>query len=70
MNILFNEQGTPLMMSSTTSFLETVGKPADYKEQKDKRMKILSPFNANLENTIQYDKYRVISWGSDNHFPI
>ena len=70
MHILFNEEGTPLMLTSTSSFMETTGKPSDYEDKKEKRMKVLSPFNANLENTITYDKYRVISWGQDNLFPI
>lgn len=70
MHILFNNEGTPLMITSTSSFMETTGKPSDYESQKEKRLKILSPFNANLENTIAYDKYRVISWGADNKFPI
>ena len=70
MHILFNNEGTPLMITSTSSFMETTGKPADYESKKNERMKILSPFNANLENTLAYGKYQVIMWGSDNKFPI
>ena len=67
MDILFNSEGTPLMLSSTRIFGESVGIPADYDM---KRRDILAPFESyGVEYTI-YDDMKVVNWGKhNNRFP-
>lgn len=67
MEILFNKEGTPLMMTSTVAMVESVGRPENY----DIRTRdILAPYDINLTETIAYKDYRVMNWGKDNAFPL
>ena len=54
------------MMTSSSAFLETTGKPENYIKEK---LKILSPYASTLEDIVKYEDYQVISWGKDNRFP-
>lgn len=67
MDILFNKQGTPLLLSSSKIFGESVGKPADYDIRK---RDIIAPFESyGLSYTIWQD-YKVVNWGKhNNRFP-
>lgn len=67
MDILFNNEGTPLMLSSTRIFGESIGKPSDYDIRK---RDIIAPFESyGLQYTI-YDHYKVVNWGKhNNRFP-
>lgn len=67
MNILFNKQGTPLMMSGTLVFGESIGRPSDYEV---KKRDILNPYAIARTDSIIYGNYRVMSWGRDNNFPL
>lgn len=66
MEILFNDKGIPLMMTSSSAFLETTGRPENYIKEK---LRILSPYASGLEETVTYKDYKVLSWGKDNRFP-
>lgn len=66
MDILFNKRGTPLLMNSAVSFLESVGKPSNYDV---KKRDILAPYSLSLTETMDYEGYRVMNWGKDNNFP-
>lgn len=66
MDILYDKNGTPLVMNATKAFLETTGKPSDYEERKKK---ILAPYSISKTETIPYKKYQVMNWGKDNNFP-
>lgn len=67
MDILFNKQGTPLMMSSSAGIFESTGKPSDYEV---KKRDILSPYSQSLTETIAYKGYKVMNWGEGNQFPL
>lgn len=67
MNILFNKEGTPLMMTSTSFFGESVGRPSNYEV---KKRDILSPYDISLTETTVYKDYRVMNWGKGNDFPL
>lgn len=66
MDILFNKQGLPLMMSSHIGLFENEGKPSDYKQR---LRDVLAPFDINRTNTVVYRDYQVMSWGPENRFP-
>lgn len=66
MQILFNKQGTPLMMNATTFFGESVGRPEDYEV---KKKDILSPYSYDRVKTIYFRGYKVMTWGRNNKFP-
>lgn len=63
MDILFNKEGTPLMLTSTSVFGESVGRPSDYEV---KKRDILSPYDISLTETTVYKDYRVMNWGKGN----
>ena len=67
MDILFNKEGTPLLMHSTMVFGESTGRPSDYEV---KKRDILAPFESyGLEYTLWKD-HRVVNWGKRrNDFP-
>lgn len=67
MDILFNKEGTPLMMTSTSFFGESVGRPSNYEV---KKRDILSPYDISLTETTVYKEYRVMNWGKGNDFPL
>ena len=66
MDILFNNEGTPLIMSSTEVFGESNGQPADYDV---KKRNILAPFEQYELDVFTYKDYKVKGWGKDNRFP-
>ena len=66
MDILFNNEGTPLMMTCQTAFLESTGKPSDYELRK---RDILSPYSETGKELVMFKNYQVMSWGKDNRFP-
>lgn len=66
MEILFNREGTPLSMTSSQVFGESVGRPADYEK---KRSKFLAPYSLKSVRTIPYKELSVMEWGRGNKFP-
>ncbi|MCQ2189700.1 MAG: hypothetical protein MJZ00_07295 [Paludibacteraceae bacterium] len=68
MEILFNEKGVPLMMSTAMAFMDTVGMPK-LKEESDARAKNIFPFNNNEHNRFQVGEHECVSWGSNNDWP-
>lgn len=54
------------MMNSSMAFWESTGRPQNYDSEVKK---LLVPFTANLQDTVKYRDYEVISWGKDNRFP-
>ena len=67
MEILFNKNGTPVMMTSETAFVESVGREAS--KERNKRRGEIEPFDWKKLRTIAFDKYQVVSWGRGNAFP-
>ena len=67
MNILFNKEGTPLMMSSSVGVFESSGRPSDYEI---KKRDILCPYSQSLTETTSYKGYKVMNWGAGNKFPL
>ena len=66
MDILFNKEGTPLMMQSSYLFGESVGMPSN---EEIKRKNILAPYDMTAQDYVMVDKYKVIPWGQQNDFP-
>lgn len=66
MDILFNDTGTPLLMTCQTSFLESVGRPSDYES---KRRDILSPHGVDVVTKVEWNGEQIMQWGEDNAFP-
>lgn len=68
MEILFNNEGTPLMLNSTYFFGDTINAALDDLKKRD----ILAPFDVSRLNTELVpgtDKY-VMRWGKNNLFPL
>ena len=55
------------MMTSTSVFGESVGRPSNYEV---KKRDILSPYDISLTETTVYKDYRVMNWGRGNDFPL
>ncbi len=66
MDILFNSEGTPLMMQSTAIFGESTGRPENYEV---KKRDILAPFERTARTYIEWNGHQVLEWGEDNDFP-
>lgn len=66
MDILFNKEGTPLVMHSRYVFGESVGGPSN---EEIKRKNILSPYDLTKQDFVRIDKYKVMPWGEENDFP-
>lgn len=67
MEILFNKQGTPLMLYGNQIFGESTGKPADYEVRK---RDIITPFEEYGINYSFFKDYKVVNWGKhNNRFP-
>ena len=67
MEILFNKEGTPLLMQSSRIFGESIGRPENYEVEKKK---IISPFEAYGVDYTIYKDYKVVNWGRmHNDFP-
>lgn len=68
MDILYNKDGAPLMMSSQVFFGDTVN-DIDVKSALRKR-DILNPFDVSLQNCEIVGDEKVLRWGKDNLFPL
>ena len=66
MDILFNDSGTPLMMSSALFYGQTSGTPS---ANELKKRDILCPFDTNTVSTTPFGNYKVMNWGNNNEFP-
>ena len=67
MNILYNSDGYPLMMTSSLVFGETVGLPSS---DEIKRKSIIMPYDMTIGGTyIDVNGYKVKPWGVSNDFP-
>lgn len=66
MDILYNEKGYPLMMTSNLVYGETTGTPS---ADELKRKNILMPYDMQNITYINVDGYEVCPWGESNDFP-
>lgn len=64
-DILYNKEGTPLLMQSTSLFATTVSDKESVKE----RSRALFPYDDDRRDYIYLDDKRVVAWGQDNMFP-
>lgn len=65
MDILYNSEGVPLMMSSDIAFYDTkVDRAAS-----DERRRVLFPYDDTRHDYIIVGEERVLAWGRDNLFP-
>ena len=65
MDILYNSEGIPLMMSSDIAFYDTkVDRAAS-----DERRRVLFPYDDTHHDYIVVGEERVLAWGRDNLFP-
>lgn len=65
MDILYNSEGVPLMMSSDIAFYDTkVDRAAS-----DERRRVLFPYDDTHHDYIVVGEERVLAWGRDNLFP-
>lgn len=65
MDILYNNEGVPLMMHSDIAFYDT---KLD-KHAADERRRVLFPYDDTRHDFIEVAGQRVLSWGKDNLFP-
>ena len=65
MDILYNNEGVPLMMQSNIAFYDT---KLD-KQTADERRRVLFPYDDTRHDFIEVAGQRVLSWGKDNLFP-
>ena len=65
MDILYNNEGVPLMMHSDIAFYDT---KLD-KQTTDERRRVLFPYDDTRHDFIEVAGLRVLSWGKDNLFP-
>lgn len=65
MDILYNNEGVPLMMHSDIAFYDT---KLD-KHTADERRRMLFPYDDTRHDFIEVAGQRVLSWGRDNLFP-
>ena len=65
MDILYNNEGVPLMMHSDIAFYDT---KLD-KQTADERRRVLFPYDDTRHDFIEVAGQRVLSWGKDNLFP-
>ena len=66
MEILFNNEGTPLAMTSRVMFGESTGRPENYER---KKKQVLSPYSLEKVRTLRYRNLEVMTWGRNNKFP-
>ncbi len=64
-DILYNKEGTPLLMQSTSLFVTTESDKESIKE----RSRALFPYDDDRRDYIYLDDKRVVAWGQDNMFP-
>lgn len=67
MDILFNNEGTPLMMQSSMIFGESTGRPDNYEV---KKRDILAPFESLRTTYTEWNGHRILEWGDANDFPL
>ena len=67
MDILFDKAGYPAMMTSSSTFVESIGKRSTAAENKLK--KLIQPYDVNRRRWIMYNNHKVAIWGKDNRFP-
>ncbi|MEG1860997.1 MAG: hypothetical protein RR206_04830 [Bacteroidaceae bacterium] len=67
MEILFNREGTPLMLSSTSVLGESTGRPSSYDIRK---RDILSPYDIRTTESSVLGNLKIMNWGHDNRFPL
>lgn len=70
-NILFNNQGVPLIGYGTKHFIETTGVPAGKKNAAkpgEKTKSISIPMDDDPDKTLTQDVY-IANWGASNNFP-
>jgi len=67
MDILFNSSGTPLAMTSTLIYGESIGLPSD---EEIRKKAVAAPYKQTGKVTIDIDGYQVRPWGGDNRFPL
>ena len=67
MEILFNNEGDPLVMNSTYMFADTYTDRSAINQYKEKN--ILMPHEMWRHDYLQVDDYKVVAWGKDNLFP-
>ena len=66
MNILFNNEGYPLMYDSSIAAIESTGVPSNYGE---KRKELLCQYRMGEVRTTPYKDIEWVDWGADNDFP-
>ena len=68
MEILFNNNGTPLMLNSTVFFGDSIndGVISGGLKKRD----ILAPFDVSYMNRETVGDYQVLRWGRNNMFPL
>lgn len=67
MDILFNKEGNPLVMSSTIAIYESEGTPSN---EELNRKAVLAPYDLTTGGYyVDVDQYRVMRWGENNDFP-
>ena len=66
MDILFNKEGTPLMMHSSLMFGESTGGVSN---EEIKRKNILTPYDMTKQDFVRVDNLEVVPWGKNNDFP-
>lgn len=68
MDIIFNKQGAPLMMSSTKFFAATTGSPSGITPEEKKKIKKVVDTKLDQDFT-SLEGVKLLSWGSNNDFP-
>ena len=66
MDILFNNEGLPLMMTSSLIYGESIGKVTN---EEVNRRNILAPLDQENKEIIMVGNHNVLSWGKENKFP-
>ncbi len=62
-DILFNEKGAPLMISSKSAFFATKGYPDNVTKQ------LTQSNDTKQQDTVQVGTHKILSWNSSNDFP-
>lgn len=68
MHILFNKNGTPLMMSCSSAFMSTTGSPSGITPEEKKKL-IQTIDTKPDQEFLQVSNIKLLSWGSNNDFP-
>lgn len=68
MEILFNEKGAPLLLSSTSAFMSTTGSPSGITPEEKK--KLIQTVDTKLDQDFtDVSGIRLLSWNANNDFP-